>query len=98
MKINEISKLNFIENVSKVKKTKTVEKEKGTDQVVLSREAKALSKNSGSLTPERIAEITKRIQENYYDRDEVLKAVAERILQSPQFRDILQGGRFDKNI
>jgi anti-sigma28 factor (negative regulator of flagellin synthesis) len=98
MKVNEISKLNFITNVKKANNVKSVEKEKDADKVELSKEAKALSKSSSNLTPERIEEITKRIEEKFYDKDEVLSVVADRIMQSPTFRGIFQGGNLDKNI
>ena len=42
------------------------------------------------LTPERIAEILNRINENYYDREDVLQVVAERILRSPELQEIIK--------
>lgn len=98
MKVNEISKLNFIASVNKVKKLQGSNNEPQTDRVELSREAKALSKLQKSLSPERMAEISKRIKENFYDRDEVLNVVAERILQSLELQDEPRGNRLDKNI
>ncbi len=98
MKINEISKLTEVLNVKQTKKVERVDKESNSDKVELSKEGKALSKASSNLTPERIAEISKRIEEKFYDRDEVLNVVAERLINSTQFQDLIEGNRFDKNL
>ena len=49
-----------------------------------------------TLTPERIAEIRQRINENFYDREDILKIVAERILHSPELRNLIKSGRLDE--
>ncbi|MEJ2049507.1 MAG: hypothetical protein P8Y60_06655 [Calditrichota bacterium] len=49
-----------------------------------------------TLTPERIAEIRERINENFYDREDILKIVAERILHSPELRNLIKSGRLDE--
>ncbi|GAB4380772.1 MAG: hypothetical protein Kow0042_31070 [Calditrichia bacterium] len=98
MKVNELSKINFVANVHKAKKVRMVNKEQNADKVELSREAKALSKKEKTLSPEKIAEIQKKIDEKYYDQEEVLKVVAERILNSPNFLSNIQGKNVDKNI
>jgi anti-sigma28 factor (negative regulator of flagellin synthesis) len=98
IKVNEISKLNLVSNVKSVKKMNPVNKEKNADKVEISREAKELSKTTQGLSADRIAEIKKRIDEKYYDRDEVLKVVAERILKSPKFQDTINHRRLDKNL
>ncbi len=98
MKINEISKSNYVMGVKQVKKANPIGKEKAADRIELSREAKELSKSTGNLSTVRIAEITKRINDNFYDRDEILKTVADRILESPQFKELIQNRGLDKNI
>ncbi|UCF64106.1 MAG: hypothetical protein JSW33_16330 [bacterium] len=70
-----------------VKKNKKLEEIDRALQADFSKEGKHMSKN---LTPERIAEIVKKINENFYDRDEVLQVVAERILQSPELQSLLK--------
>jgi len=50
------------------------------------------------LTPERIAQIRERINENFYDREDVLKIVAERILHSPELQELIKSGRLDEII
>ncbi|MCK4893360.1 MAG: hypothetical protein KAJ16_06475 [Calditrichia bacterium] len=45
---------------------------------------------SPNLTPERIAEIVKRINENFYDREDVLQVVAEQILKSPELQSLIK--------
>lgn len=98
MKVNEISKINFMANVNKVKKVRKVDQEVTSDKVELSREAKALKKAHSNLSEEKIAQISKRIRENYYDQDKVLNVVAERILKSPKFKALIQGNKLDKNL
>ena len=50
------------------------------------------------MTPERAAEINKRIRENYYDREDVLKTVAERIMRSSGFKELLNENNVDDNV
>lgn len=56
------------------------------DRVEISTEGRAraaeVASPDGSLPPERLAEIRRRIADGVYDTDEVLGAVARRILQS----------------
>ena len=70
--------------VKKNKKLKAIDHALKSD---FSKEGNHMSQN---LTPERIAEIVKKINENFYDRDEVLQVVAERILQSPELQSLLK--------
>ncbi len=98
MKINEINHLNYVLNVKKSMKVKKIDQERSADRAEISEEAKALSQSSNFLTPERIAEIKTRINENFYDKDEVLKTVAERILRSHNFQELIRGNRLDKNF
>ena len=56
------------------------------------------SKNQKDLSEERIREITERIKNNFYEKDEVLSTVAERILRSPHFREILERKKEDEEM
>lgn len=98
MKIKEMSQLNYLSNISQIKKVKPVGKEKIADKAEISREAKELSRAHSNLTPERAAEINKRIRENYYDREDVLKTVAERIMRSSGFKELLNENNVDGNV
>ena len=49
-------------------------------------EVEKLSPLNGALTPERMALIQQRIASNFYDQDEVLETVAERILNNKDLR------------
>ena len=98
MKINEISSLNYVANVKKLNKVDAVSKEKRSDKVELSKEAKALSKSTKNLTPERIKEINRRINDKFYDKEEVLNVVAEQILKSQNLQNIRQSNHLNKNI
>ena len=60
------------------------------DQVLKSEISKEGNQMSQNLTPERIAEIVKRINENFYDREDVLQVVAERILKSPELQSLIK--------
>jgi hypothetical protein len=63
---------------------------KAIDQVLKSDISKEGNQMSQNLTPERIAEIVKRINENFYDREDVLQVVAERILKSPELQSLIK--------
>ena len=63
---------------------------KAIDQVLKSNISKEGNQMSQNLTPERIAEIVKRINENFYDREDVLQVVAERILKSPELQSLIK--------
>ncbi len=56
----------------------------------ISREGNKKLKKDQELTPERIKEILSRINENFYDREDVLQVVAERILKSPELQEIIK--------
>jgi hypothetical protein len=60
------------------------------DQVLKSEISKEGNQMSQNLTPERIAEIVKRMNENFYDREDVLQVVAERILKSPELQSLIK--------
>ena len=70
-----------------VKKNKKL---KAIDHALKSDISKEGNHMSPHLTPERIAEIVKKINENFYDREDVLQVVAERILQSPELQSLLK--------
>jgi hypothetical protein len=82
-------------NVKKSQKGKVIHDALHASSVDVTRDGNDLSSESPSLTPERIAEIVQRISENFYDRDDVLQVVAERILRSPELRSLLKRDRFD---
>ncbi len=60
------------------------------DQALKSDISKEGNHMSPNLTPERIAEIVKRINENFYDREDVLQVVAEQILKSPELQSLIK--------
>lgn len=98
MKVNEIGHLNFVSNASKMSRTKKVKKEQSADKLEISREAKALAESSSKLSSDRIAEIKKRIEENFYDKDDVLDVVAKRMLKSPNYKEFFIGNKPSKNL
>ena len=60
------------------------------DQALKSDISKEGNHMSANLTPERLAEIVKRINENFYDREDVLQVVAEQILKSPELQSLIK--------
>lgn len=62
----------------------------GNTHFDISREGNKKLKKDQELTPERIKEILSRINENFYDREDVLQVVAERILKSPELQEIIK--------
>jgi len=89
MKVNQINHINYLSNLDKMGKIKKAKNEHQTDRLEISKEAKSLAKSSSNLSAERVAEINKRIEENFYDRKEVLDVVAQQILKSPNFKELL---------
>ena len=85
-------------NVKKKKRVKTIDIENTKNEPELSRKVKVLSNSTENLTPKKIAEIRKRINENFYDRMEVLDVVAEKILHSPRFQEIFQFEQPDEDL
>ena len=77
------------------KRLSTVNKVLGNTAFDISREGNQKVLNNSELTPERIVEILTRINENFYDREDVLKVVAERILRSPELQEIIKKGRLE---
>ena len=74
----------------------TVKENKNSDEFSrvinqgVSMDGKLASGKSSELTPDRIAEIVKRINDNFYDREDILKIVAEKILHSPELQTLLK--------
>jgi len=98
MKVNLIGKLGQINAVEKIKRVHTNKTEVKADKVEISRRAKELARTKEAISPERMAEIKKRVEEKYYDREEVLQKVAENILNSPAFKEVVERNKLDKNI
>lgn len=91
MKINSIENFGYVVTVDRVKMTNQSEKSKRTDKLEISAEARQLAKSKSALTPERLELIKQRIAENFYDQDDVLKEVAERMLKSKELKQALKG-------
>ncbi len=81
-----------------INKVKEYGKALSADQKKISKDGKAESKQSENLPPERITEIIKRINENFYDREDVLQFVAERILRTPELQKLLKKGPLDTSF
>ena len=77
------------------KKLTSVSKALSNTAFDISREGNQKVQNNSELTPERIIEILSRINENFYDREDVLKVVAERILRSPELQEIIKKGQLE---
>ncbi len=78
-----------------VKASKKVKAIDTAPKAEVSRDGNDLSDLSMNLSPERIAQIIKRINENFYDREDVLEVVAERILRSPELQALIKSGRIE---
>ena len=98
MKVNLVNNIQQISEVSRPKKTKPAQRKDRPDRAEISREAKKLAKTIQTLSPERLREIHSRISSGYYDREDVIKEVAARILKNPGFKTILNSPGFDKNF
>ncbi len=91
MKINTIDNLNYVVNVDKVNMAKKVSRDnhQQTDKADISKEAKKLSEAQSSLSAERLELIKERIASKFYDQDDVLQEIAERILKSKELKSFL---------
>ncbi len=100
MKIDFINNaLNSIMGVERSHKMRAVQREDiRTDKAEFSREAKKMAKKQKALSPERLQEIKRRIADGYYDREEVLKEIAERMLNSKDFQEFMKSRKIDRNI
>ncbi|GEM_PF-1986596 len=95
MKINSLDNLGYVVSVERQVNAKPAKHKSQADKLELSDQAKELSQG-GTLTPERLKLIRQRIEENFYDQDEVLNEVADRMLKSKELRDFLNNLRPDK--
>jgi hypothetical protein len=74
----------------------TVKENKNSDEISrifkegVSMDGNHASGKTSELSPERIAEIVKRINDNFYDREDIMKIVAEKILHSPELQTLLK--------
>lgn len=88
-------KINFNQNrvdtVKKNNKSSEIRSALNKNAVKVSREGNSISVENSNLTPERIAEIVKKINDNFYNREDVLRVVAERILKSPELQSVIKG-------
>lgn len=99
MKVKLINELNLVSKIQKIKKVESPKANGKADRVEISQEAKKLAKAVGNiLTPERLEHIKQRINDKFYEKDEVLKDVAQKILNSKEFQDVLRNYRLDKNV
>jgi hypothetical protein len=83
-------------NVNKKMSVETVKENNNLDQFGrainkgVSMDGKHTSGKSSELSPERVMEIVKRINDNFYDREDIMKIVAEKILKSPELQTLLK--------
>ena len=99
MKIKAVDNLGYVVSVNKTNRSHAVNPEKRSDKdsLELSKEAKDMNKMNASLSPERLALIRQRIAENFYDQDEILTDVADRMLKSNIFQSFLKNNSSDNN-
>jgi hypothetical protein len=90
LKTHDLGEEKHMTNIKKNRNFNFIKKaiQKDSDQIF--EEVKSHSNNSQELTPERIAEIIHRINQNFYDQEDVLKVVAERILHSPELQKLIK--------
>ncbi len=81
-----------------INKVKEYGKALSADQEKISKDGEAELNQSENLPLERITEIIKRINENFYDREDVLQFVAERILRTPELQKLLKKGPLDTSF
>jgi len=93
--INIKSTKTSVETVKKSQKAKAIQDALRASSVDVTRDGNDLSSETPNLSPERVAEIVRRISENFYDREDVLQVVAERILRSPELRSLLKKDHFE---
>lgn len=85
-------------DVKRNKKVQDLGKMVANKNLNFSRDGKDSKKIDKALPPERVSEIITRINENFYDREDVLQIVAERILHSPELQTFLKDGLLDKKV
>lgn len=84
MEIKGIGNNSFSNNPSDIRKVDSKEKENKSqkDKIEISEEARVLAR--ADLSSQRLEEIRHKMQNNFYNSDEVLKKVAEEILKEIQ--------------
>jgi negative regulator of flagellin synthesis FlgM len=78
MQIRGISNNNLFVNNPKEKKTETAQPQDPKDKIEISSEARDLAKTE--LSQQRVVEIKQRIDSKFYDSNEVLSKVADKLL------------------
>jgi anti-sigma28 factor (negative regulator of flagellin synthesis) len=82
MEIKGISNNSFLADTLKNVKTDSAPASEQKDKIVISTEARDLAKTDFSSN--KIAEIREKVNSGFYDSDEVLQKVADKILNSIQ--------------
>ncbi len=82
-----------VSSVTKINKKAAKAQTPKTDKLDISREAKEMAKSKKMLQEKRLEEIRKRIAEGYYDREDVLREIAERMIQSTDLKEYIDKRR-----
>ncbi len=82
-----------VSSVTKINKKAAKTQTPKTDKLDISREAKEMAKSKKMLQEKRLEEIRKRIAEGYYDREDVLREIAERMIQSTDLKEYINKRR-----
>jgi len=94
MKIEGIkTSLVGVYSVTKVNKKANKAQTPQSDKLDISREAKEMAKSKNASQKKRLDEIRKRIAEGYYDREDVIREIAERMIQSTDLKDYIDKRR-----
>jgi hypothetical protein len=92
IEVRSILSFGDVTSANRIKMTRDTEKDEHSEKerTELTEKSKKLSASGSSLTPERLELIIKRIKEKFYDKDEVLETIAERMIKSNEWRDFLK--------
>lgn len=92
IEVRSILSFDDVTSANRIKMTRDTEKDEHSEKerTELTEKSKKLSASGSSLTPERLELIIKRIKEKFYDKDEVLETIAERMIKSNEWRDFLK--------
>ncbi len=82
-----------VSSVTKINKKTAKAQTPKTDKLDISREAKEMAKSKKALQEKRLEEIRKRIAEGYYDREDVIREIAERMIQSTDLKEYIDKRR-----
>jgi len=84
LEIKGIGNNSFSKNPSEIRKVDTKDKENKSqkDKIEISAEARELAR--ADLSPQKFEEIKKKMQNNFYNTEPVIKKVAEEILKEIQ--------------